>query len=145
MAQFLESQRDGLTLSTDPGRLDFDAITGMLSGAYWAKGRTRAVIERAFAHSLVFGVYDGERQVALARVVTDYATFAWVCDVFVQAAYRGRGVGKWMMESMLGHPDVQGLRRWLLATRDAHGLYRQYGFGELQAPERWMEIFNQPA
>jgi len=145
MTQFLESRRDGLTLSTDPGRLDFDAITEMLAGTYWAKGRTRAVIERACAHSLVFGVYEASRQAALARLVTDYTTFAWVCDVFVHAEYRGRGIGKWLMESMLAHPDLQGLRRWLLATRDAHGLYRQFGFGELHSPERWMEIFNQPA
>jgi len=101
MTQFLESRRDGLTLSTDPGRLDFDAITEMLAGTYWAKGRTRAVIERACAHSLVFGVYEASRQAALARLVTDYTTFAWVCDVFVHAEYRGRGIGKWLMESML--------------------------------------------
>lgn len=145
MTEFLESQRNGLTLSTDPARLDFDAITAMLGRAYWAGGRTRDVIERACAHSLVFGVFDGPRQVALARVVSDTATFAWVCDVFVHEDYRGRGIGKWLIESIRGHPQLQGLRRWLLATRDAHGLYRQYGFGDLQSPERWMEILTPAA
>ena len=96
-------------------------------------------------NSLVFGVYEENRMIAMARVVTDYATFAWLCDVFVDEDYRGRGIGKWLMESILAHPELQGLRRWLLATRDAHGLYSQYGYSSLHNIERWMERFNPDA
>ena len=142
MLPILETHRENLTISTDPARLDLDAITDMLSRAYWAKGRTREVIARYVQHSLVFGVYDGPRQVGLARIVSDYTTFAWLCDVFILEDYRGRGIGKWLMETVLAHPDLQGLRRILLATRDAHGLYEQYGFKFLESPEKWMEIFR---
>ena len=138
----IESHRDPLLISTDPSLLDMDAVTDMLSRAYWAKDRTREVIDRAMQNSLVFGVYDGDRQVGLARVVSDYATFAWLCDVFVHEDYRQRGIGKWLMETILAHPDLQGLRRFLLITRDAHGLYSQYGFTPLQNPDRWMEKIN---
>lgn len=142
MPQQIEVQRDRLLISTDPARLDLDAITDMLSRAYWATGRTREMIARYVQHSLVFGVYDGNRQIGLARVVSDYTTFAWLCDVFIHEDYRGRGIGKWLMETVLAHPDLQGLRRWMLATRDAHGLYHQYGFTPLQTPNIWMEMFN---
>jgi GNAT superfamily N-acetyltransferase len=142
MPNILDSQRGSLLISTDPSRLDLEAITDMLSRAYWAKDRTREVIVRAMQNSLVFGVYDGNRQIGLARVVSDYATFAWLCDVFVHEDYRQRGIGKWLMETILAHPDLQGLRRFLLITRDAHGLYSQYGFTPLQNPDRWMEKIN---
>jgi GNAT superfamily N-acetyltransferase len=142
MPEIIESHRDALLISTDPSRLDLDAITDMLSRAYWAKDRTREIIVRAMQNSLVFGVYDGNRQIGLARVVTDYATFAWLCDVFVHEDYRQRGIGKWLMETILAHPDLHGLRRFLLVTRDAHGLYSQYGFTPLQNPDRWMEKIN---
>jgi GNAT superfamily N-acetyltransferase len=137
-----ESQRENLLISTDPARLDLDAITEMLARAYWAKGRTREVIARYSEHSLVFGVYDGQKQIGLARIVSDYTTFAWLCDVFIHEDYRGRGIGKWLMETILSHPELQGLRRFLLATRDAHGLYAQYAFKPLADPARWMELFN---
>jgi GNAT superfamily N-acetyltransferase len=136
------SHRENLLISTDPARLDLDAITEMLSRAYWAQGRTRAMIARYVEHSLVFGVYDGEKQIGLARIVSDYTTFAWLCDVFIYEDYRGLGLGKWLMETILSHPELQGLRRFMLATRDAHGLYAQYGFTPLASPERWMEKFN---
>ena len=142
MPEIFESRRDSFLISTDLSRLDLDAITDMLSRAYWAKDRTREVIERAMQNSLVFGVYDGTRQVGLARVVSDYATFAWLCDVFVHGDYRKRGIGKWLMETILAHPDLLGLRRFLLITRDAHGLYSQCGFTPLQNPDRWMEKLN---
>ena len=142
MLPILETHRENLTISTDPARLDLDAITDMLSRAYWAKGRTREVIARYVQHSLVFGVYDGPRQVGLARIVSDYTTFAWLCDVFIHEDYRGHGLGKWLMETIHSHPDLQGLRRWLLATRDAHGLYQQFGWTLLDHPERWMNKFN---
>jgi GNAT superfamily N-acetyltransferase len=142
MLQMIESHRESLLISTDPARLDLDAVTDMLDRSYWAKGRTREAIARSFEHSLVFGVYDGERQIGLARIVSDYTTFAWLCDVFIHEDYRGRGLSKWLMETILSHPELQGLRRFMLATRDAHGLYKQYGFKPLANPERWMEKFN---
>jgi len=142
MPQIIELHRDQFTISTDPAQLDVDAIADMLSRAYWAKGRTREVIARYLQHSLTFGLYDGSRQIGLARVVTDYTTFAWLCDVFIHEEYRSQGLGKWLMQTVHSHPDLQGLRRWLLATRDAHGLYEQYGWKLLSNPGRWMENLN---
>lgn len=142
MPQIIETCRDHFTISTDPARLDIDAITDMLSRAYWAQGRIRDVIARYLQHSLTFGIYDGPRQIGLARIVSDYTTFAWLCDVFIHEDYRSHGLGKWLMETIHSHPDLQGLRRWLLATRDAHGLYAQYGWKPLANVERWMERFN---
>lgn len=137
-----ESHRENLTISTDPARLDLEAAADLLARSYWAAGRSRETIARSFQHSLVFGVYDGERQIGLARIISDYTTFAWLCDVFIHEDYRGQGLSKWLMETILAHPELQGLRRFLLATRDAHGLYAQYGFTPLASPERWMEKFN---
>ena len=142
MDQFFESHRDGFLLSTDPSLVDVDAICDFLSRAYWAQNRPREVIELSLQNSLVFGIYDGKRQVGLARIVTDYATFAWLCDVFIHEDFRGRGFGKWLMESIISHPKLHGLRRYILATRDAHGLYSQYGFTPMKNPERWMERFT---
>ena len=142
MPQLLEVHKDKFTISTDPMRLDIDAIADMLTRAYWAQGRTREVIARYVQHSLVFGLYDGTRQIGLARIVSDYTTFAWLCDVFIHEDYRGHGLGKWLMQTIHSHPDLQGLRRWLLATRDAHDLYRQFGWTLLDHPERWMHKFN---
>ena len=142
MPQLLIAHKDKYTISTDPARLDMDAICDFLTRAYWAKGRPRERTERAIANSLVFGVYDGNRQIGLARVVSDYAVFAYLCDVFIHEEYRARGIGKWLMQTVMGHPDLQGLRRWTLATSDAHGLYRQFGWDALQSPEKWMEILR---
>lgn len=136
--EVLEVQRDGYVISTDQARLDLDMIHGELNRSYWAAGRLREVVARSLQHSLCFGLYHREAQIGLARVVTDYATFAWLCDVFIQEAHRGRGLGVWLIETVVAHPDLQGLRRFLLATRDAHGLYRKHGFATLSAPERWM-------
>lgn len=138
MQKIFEAKRENFTISTDPARLDIDVICDFLSRSYWANDRPRERIERSLANSLVFGLHDEEKQIGLARVVTDYATFAWLCDVFIDDAYRGKGLGKWLMETILDHPDLQGLRRWLLATRDAHGLYSQFGWKPLEKPERWM-------
>jgi GNAT superfamily N-acetyltransferase len=145
MTRFLEIHKNDLTLSTDSRRLDLDAICTLLAGVFWAEHRSRTTIRRSLEHSLVFGVYDGDRQVAMARVISDFATFAWVDDVIVQEDYRGRGIGKWLMEAILAHPDLKGLRRWALVTRDAHNLYQLVGFTPLQKPERWMEIINPDA
>ena len=133
-----------LTITTDPSRLDLGVIHGFLAGSYWAAGIPREIVERAVRHSLCFGALDGHHQVGFARVVSDYATCAYVSDVFVLPSHRGRGVGKQLMAAVLAHPDLQGLRRWTLFTRDAHGLYRQYGFGEARYPERLMEILSPP-
>jgi GNAT superfamily N-acetyltransferase len=142
MSKFFESRRENLLISTDPGLLDMEAICDFLSRAYWAQDRPREKIEFSLRHSLVFGVYDDSRQIGLARVVTDYATFAWLCDVFIHEDYRGRGIGRWLMASILSHPELQALGRFLLATRDAHGLYSQFGFTSMNNPERWMEKSN---
>jgi GNAT superfamily N-acetyltransferase len=142
MPQIINVQKDNFTISTDPARLDPDAIAEMFTRAYWASGRPRERTERALANSLVFGLYDGNKQIGLARVVSDYAVFAYLCDVFIHEDYRAHGLGKWLIETVMNHPDLQGLRRWTLATRDAHGLYRQFGWNDLQNPEKWMEILH---
>jgi GNAT superfamily N-acetyltransferase len=134
-----EWQRGEFTISTDPDRLDVIGIHEFLSNSsYWAQGRRLETIQRSIDNSLNFGLYDGKRQIGFARVVTDYATFAWLADVFILPDYRGRGLSKWLMEVVVSHPELQGLRRWLLATRDAHELYRRFGFTECRAG-RWME------
>jgi GNAT superfamily N-acetyltransferase len=139
-----ELHRDAFTLSTDKARLNVPLIHDYLSQhAYWAQGRLLNTVRKSIEHSLCFGLYRDHEQVGFARVVTDYATFAWLCDVFVLEAARRHGLGKWLIESIVAHPELQGLRRFLLATRDAHELYRRYGgFENLRAPERWMEKFN---
>jgi GNAT superfamily N-acetyltransferase len=139
-------RRAGFLVSTDPARLDLALIHDFLSTrSYWAAGRSAEVVRRAVERSLCFGLYDGDRQAGFARVVTDRATFAWLCDVFVVEEYRGRGLGEWLVEVVLAHPDLQGLRRFLLATRDAHGLYERHGFRPLADPARFMEVFRPDA
>jgi GNAT superfamily N-acetyltransferase len=135
----MEWKRDSLTVSTDRARLDRDAIHEFLRGSYWARGIPRALVDRAIDNSLCFGLYDGGRLVGFARVITDSATFAYLSDVFVLESHRGRGLATWFMETVLSHPDLQNLRRWMLATADAHGLYRKVGFTALSKPERLME------
>ena len=133
-------RRGDYTISTDKARLDLKMIHAYLSQeSYWAKGRSVETIKRSIENSLAFGIYKGERQVGFARVLTDYATFAWIADVFVMEEFRGQGLSKWLMEVMLAHPQLQGFRRWVLATKDAQGLYQKFGFTELLKPERWME------
>ncbi|HQX56859.1 MAG TPA: GNAT family N-acetyltransferase [Pyrinomonadaceae bacterium] len=137
----MEWHRDQLTISTDRSRLDVDVIQRYLNDeSYWARDRTRDQTEAAIRHSICFGLYDNDRQIGFARVVSDRATFAYIGDVFVLQEFRGRGLSKWLMEAMLAHTELQGLRRWLLATRDAHGVYSQFGFSGLKHPDRWMEL-----
>jgi GNAT superfamily N-acetyltransferase len=142
MPQMIETHRDSFTISTDPARLDLDAIHDFFTRAYWTLGRPPERTERALANSLVFGVYEGTKQIGIARVVSDYAIVAYLCDVFIHEDYRTHGLGKWLIETVMAHPDLQGLRRWTLVTRDAHGLYKQYGFSPLANPDGWMEILN---
>ncbi|GAA4037537.1 GNAT family N-acetyltransferase [Hymenobacter glaciei] len=141
-AFFTAAHPSGYTLSTDPAQLDVVAVHRWLSEeSYWAKNIPRDTVERAIAHSLCFGIYapDGQ-QAAFCRVVTDRATFAWLCDVFVLPAHRGHGLSKWLVKQMLAHPDLQNLRRHLLATFDAHTLYQRFGYEPLDRPDRWLEI-----
>ena len=129
-------------ISTDPARLDLDAIHAFLTQSYWSPGIARATVARAIANSLCFGVFWQGQQVGFARMVTDKTTFAYLCDVYVLEAHRGRGVSKQLMDYVVKHPDLQGLRRMMLATRDAHGLYAQFGFTPLSAPDRIMEVLQ---
>ena len=129
-------------ISTDPARFDIDAIHAFLTQSYWSPGIPRATVARAIANSLCFGVFWQGQQVGFARMVTDKTTFAYLCDVYVLEAHRGRGVSKQLMEYIMKHPDLQGLRRMMLATRDAHGLYAQFGFTPLSAPDRIMEVLK---
>jgi GNAT superfamily N-acetyltransferase len=137
----MESTFGDYIISTDKSKLDVDLVHEFLRDrSYWAAGRTREQMKNAIANSICFGVYRDGNQVGFARVVSDGATFAYVGDVFVLEEHRGKGVGRMLMETMLAYPDLQGLRRWILATRDAHGLYEQFGFTRLKFPERWMEL-----
>jgi GNAT superfamily N-acetyltransferase len=140
LSAIIEQRRGEFLLSTDPARLDPAVIHSFLTQCYWAKGIPREIVARSIEHSLCFGIYDGTgAQIAFARVISDFATLAYLGDVFVLESHRGRGLSKWMMESILGHPALQGLRNWILLTRDAHGLYSQFGFTPVKAPERYME------
>ena len=137
----IESRRGEFVVSTDPARLDLDVIHGFLTSCYWAEGIPRELVARSIQHSLCFGVYDGSgAQVAFARVVSDFATVAYLGDVFVLESHRGRGVSTFMMECIMQYPSLQHLRRWILLTRDAHGLYKKFGFTPLKSADRYMEL-----
>ena len=137
-----EQKRSGYRVSTDADAMDVDAIHAYLSTAYWSMGIPKDVVARAIAGSLCFGVFTHDQQVGFARVITDRATFAYLCDVYVLDDHRGRGLASWLMETIVAHPDLQGLRRFVLATRDAHGLYEKFGFASLARPEAYMEIYR---
>ena len=134
-----EWRQSEFTISTERTRIDFAVVHDFLSRSYWARNIPFEVVRRSIENSLCFGLFEAEKQIGFARVVTDCATFAYLCDVFVVEKYRGRGLSKWLMETILAHPELQGLRRWLLATADAHGLYGQFGFAALDSPAIFME------
>jgi GNAT superfamily N-acetyltransferase len=136
----MEWTRDTFTVTNDASRFDRDVIRRFLGSSYWAENIPRATVDKSIDHSLCFGLLEGDRQIGFARVVTDRATFAFLADVFVLPEHRGQGLGKWLIECVVSHPELQGLRRWLLGTRDAHGLYRQFGFTPLKRPEIFMEL-----
>ena len=138
----VELSKGEFLLSTDPARLDLDAIYAFLSQTYWAKNRSRELVEKSIRNSLCFGVYRGRDQIGFARAVTDYATFAYLADVYILEPYRRRGLARWLVQSVLSHPELKGLRRWSLVTQDAQELYVQCGFSELQHPERFMELLR---
>jgi GNAT superfamily N-acetyltransferase len=140
-SDIVEHRRGEFVVSTDRTRLDLDVIYAFLTNCYWAKGIPRDVVAKSIDHALCFGIYDGAgAQVGFARVVSDFATVAYLGDVFVLESHRGRGLSKWMMECIMQHPSLQGLRRWILLTRDAHGLYSQFGFTSVESPQKWMEL-----
>ncbi len=141
----IEVTRERFSISSDPARLDVDAIHAFLSRSYWAKGISRELVERALANSICFGLYEDTRQVGFARVVTDRATFAYLCDVFVVEELRRQGLGSWLLDVVRSHPDLASLRRFLLATRDNHAFYRRFEFESLKFPERFLEIHRPDA
>jgi GNAT superfamily N-acetyltransferase len=133
-------QAGEFTISTNSDKLDIEIIHHLLTTeTYWARERTPEIVRRSFENSLSFVILKGDENIGWARVVSDFATFAWLADVFIRQEFRGLGLSKWLMETIISHPDLQGLRRFLLATRDAHGLYRQFGFDDLRIPNLWME------
>ena len=134
-----EWRRGEYFISTDKSKLDLAVVHGFLTTSYWAAGISLDIMKKSIEHSLSFGVYWGKQQVGYARVITDYATFAYIGDVFILEEFRGRGLSKWLMEVIADHPELQGLRRWLLLTRDAQGLYEKTGFVRPKTPERYME------
>jgi GNAT superfamily N-acetyltransferase len=137
----VEYRRGEFLISTSRERLDLDVVHGFLTKCYWAKGIPREIVARSIEHALCLGIYNGEgAQVGFARVISDFATIAYVGDVFVLETHRGQGLGKWLMQCITQHPALQNLRRWILTTRDAHGLYSQVGFTPVKAPERFMEL-----
>jgi GNAT superfamily N-acetyltransferase len=138
----MDVHRESYSISDDPSRLDRGAIHRFLAGSYWAKDIPREVVDRSIESSLPFGLYDREALVGFARVITDFATFAYVADVFVLESHRGRGLALWLMETVRAHPRLQGIRRWNLVTRDAHALYRKAGFRDAENPSRYMEIVD---
>jgi N-acetylglutamate synthase-like GNAT family acetyltransferase len=142
--QFTSAAYSEYEISTDAHRLNTEVVhTFLAEESYWSPGIPRAVVERAIQNSLCFGVYRHTGQVGFARVVTDKSTFALLADLFILSAHRGKGLSKWLMRCVMGHKELQGLRRRLLLTSDAHSLYRQFGFKELGSPSRFMEIFRQ--
>ncbi len=134
--------KNRFSISTDKSKLDLEVIHNFLSNSYWAENIPLSVVQKCIDNSFCFGVYEGEKQVGFARVITDYSTFAYFSDVFILEDYRGLGLGTWLIETIMAHPELQGLRRWMLATKDAHRLYQPFGFQELKTPEWFMEIFN---
>ena len=133
-------RRGEFTITTDPAAADVDAVHAYLSRSYWAEGIPRETVARAIANSIPFSVFAGDVQIGLARVITDRATYAYLSDVYILEEYRGRGLSKWLMETIMAHPDLQGLRRFSLTTRDAQGLYRRYGFTDIGGASTHLEI-----
>ena len=141
MHKVIEVKNDDYMVSTDPARLDAAKVHAFLTTAYWSEGIPLGVVKKALENSLCFGLYHKGELVGLSRVVTDYATFAYLCDVYVLEVHRGKGLGHWLVECVMTHPELQNLRRFILATRDAHGVYANFGFTALKpvTVERMME------
>ncbi len=140
-----EWYRGEFVISTDSQRLNLKLIHDFLTYSYWASGRELAVVKKSIDNSLPFGVYWRTQQIGFARVITDYAIYAYLSDVFIVESFRGKGLGKWLVQTVVSHPQLQGLRKWSLATADAHRLYRQFGFAEVRYPSRHMEKWGENA
>jgi GNAT superfamily N-acetyltransferase len=134
--------KDGFIITTDKAKFDIDLIHSFLKRSYWAEGISKEVIRRSIDGALCFGVFENDKQIGFARMITDKATFAYLADVFIIEEYRGRGLSKWLMQIIMSYPDLQGLRRMMLATRDAHELYKKFGFVALNNIDRWMQIHD---
>ncbi len=142
---YYEATKDNYTISTNPALLDIAAIHQYLSEeSYWAKGIPYATVQKSITYSLCFGMYEAGKQIGLARLITDRTAFAYLCDVYVLPSHQGKGLGKWLMQTVHAHPDLQGLRRWMLATRDAHSLYAQFGWQQFteEQSKRFMQLLN---
>ena len=137
----MQWQRDNFTVSDDKTRLDIDMVFNFLTNAYWSPGIPRETVERGIANSLCSGVYDGQKQVGFARCITDYATLVFLKDVFILQEMRGYGLGKWLVECIINHPEIRNVRKWMLNTADAHGLYARHGFKVAQPGDRLMERY----
>ena len=135
--------KDQVTITTEKEKFDVEFIHSFLTRSYWAEGISKEVIKRSIEGALCFGLFENDKQIGFARMITDQATFAYLADVFIIEEYRGRGLSKWLMEVIMSHPSLQGLRRMMLATKDAHGLYEKFGFTPLNNVDRWMQI-NDP-
>ena len=138
----MQLHKDNYTITTDKSAIDIEVVHSFLANSYWAEGIPKETIERSIKGSLCFTILEGTRQVGFARVITDEATFAYLADVFILQDYRGRGLSKWLMDVIMNYPSLQRLRRFMLATRDAHKLYKQYGFASLTNIDRWMQVHN---
>ena len=139
---YLDRKKGKYSISTNPKRLDLDAIHGFLSRSFWAEGIPKKLVAKSIRNSLCFGLFHDGAQIGFARVITDRATFAYLCDVYILETHRGKGLSQWLIEAVMAHPDLQGLRRFQLVTRDAHGLYTRFGFLAPEHPDRHMEIFR---
>lgn len=142
MSKIINYAKGGFTVTTDKGKINIDTLYNSLHRLYWATNRSKETIVKSIENSLCFSMFKGDKQIGFARVITDNATFAYLCDVYIDEDYRGNGLGIWLLECILNYPDLLELRKWLLATKDAHELYRKFGFSELATPERYMEIVN---
>jgi GNAT superfamily N-acetyltransferase len=136
------ASKNGFIITTDKSKINLEYVHDFLSGSYWSAGIPVQTVKKAVEGSLCFGVYHNDKQIGFARMITDSATFAYLADVFIDQNYRGKGLSKWLMEVIMAHPDLQGLRRIMLATKGAHGLYKKYGFTPITGVERWMQIHN---
>jgi GNAT superfamily N-acetyltransferase len=140
--EITEWRKDEYILSTDKAKIDVNAVHQFLSYSYWAEGIPMDLVKRSIENSLCFGMYHQQKQIGFARVISDFATFAYLTDVFITPEARGKGLSKWLMQTIIDHPYLQGLRRFTLATKDAHRLYAQFGFTLFDKPERWMQKHN---
>jgi len=142
MYQIIDYKKDDFYISTDFDRLDIEVVCSLLGQSYWASDRKRDVIIKSLKNSLCFSLYHVDKQIGLVRVITDYSTFAYLCDIIIDEEYRRRGLGVWFLDCVFKHPELQNLRKWSLSTKDAHEFYKKFGFRNITRPENYMELFN---